>query len=66
MKVNIAKQHIKVELMESNAWKTIIDDDLPWPIRAEESTWSLVPGEHVHVGHLTWSAEGVREQKVQL
>ena len=66
VKVNIAKQHIKVELIESNTWKTIIDDDLPWPIRAEESTWSLVPGEHVHVGHLTRSDEGVHSRNIPL
>ena len=50
VKVNIGKQHIKVELVESTGLKTLIDSDLPWPIRAEESTWSLVPGEHIHVG----------------
>ncbi len=49
MKVNLAKQHIKIDLIESNQLKTIIDSDLPWAIRAEESTWSLVPGEYIHV-----------------
>ncbi|CAF4319926.1 unnamed protein product [Rotaria socialis] len=49
IKVNLTKQHIKVDLIESNEIKTIIDSDLPWPIRAEESTWSLVPGEYIHV-----------------
>lgn len=50
VKVNIGKQHIKVELIEPTGLKTLIDSDLPWPIRAEDSTWSLVPGEHIHVG----------------
>ncbi len=49
MKVNLSKQHIKIDVIESNAWKTIIDSDLPWAIHADESTWSLVPGEHIHV-----------------
>jgi hypothetical protein len=31
--------------------KTIIDSDLPWAIRAEESTWSLVPGEYILVNN---------------
>ncbi len=49
MKVNLTKQHIKIDLIESTGIKTIIDSDLPWAIRAEDSTWSLVPGEHIHV-----------------
>lgn len=42
-------------MIESNEVKTIIDSDLPWPIRAEESTWSLVPGEHIHVMNRTFT-----------
>ena len=49
MKVNISKQHIKVDLIEVDGMKNIINSDLPWPVRAEESTWSLVPGEYIHV-----------------
>jgi len=48
----MTKQHIKIDLIESTGLKTIIDSDLPWPIRAEDSTWSLVPGEHIHVINL--------------
>ena len=49
MKVTLSKQHIKIDWLETNGMKTIIDSDLPWAIRAEDSTWSLVPGEHIHV-----------------
>lgn len=49
IKVNLTKQHIKIDIIESNEVKNIINSDLPWPIRAEESTWSLVPGEYIHV-----------------
>ena len=47
--MKITKQHIRLDLIENNQTKTLIDSDLPWPVRAEESTWSLVPGEFVHV-----------------
>jgi hypothetical protein len=49
VKVNLTKQHIKIDIIESNELKTIIDSDLPWTIRSEDSTWSLVPGEYIHV-----------------
>lgn len=29
--------------------ETIVDEDLTWEINVEESMWSLVPGEHIHV-----------------
>ncbi len=47
--MNLTKQHIKIDIIESNELKTIIDSELPWTIRAEDSTWSLVPGEYIHV-----------------
>jgi hypothetical protein len=54
VKVNLTKQHIKIELIESNQFKILIDSDLPWAIRAEESTWSLVPGEYIHVTEFSY------------
>ena len=33
----------------SGTWSEIIDDDLPWEVNKEESMWTLVPKEHVHV-----------------
>ena len=27
----------------------VIDNELCWDINKEESMWSLVPGEHIHV-----------------
>jgi hypothetical protein len=49
VKVKISKQHLKIDLIESNGTRTLLDSDLAWPVRAEDSTWSLVPGEHIHV-----------------
>ena len=43
---------MKVDLIESNEMKTVIDSDLPWAIRPDDSSWSLVPGEHIHVCNL--------------
>jgi hypothetical protein len=50
VKVQIEKQLLKAQVMnESNTWESLIDDKLPWKIRTEESTWSLLPGDHIHV-----------------
>ena len=33
-------------------WKFLVNDSLPWKIRPEDSTWSLFPGDHIHVNSL--------------
>lgn len=49
VKVILSKQHIRVDINEGTGFSKVIDSDLAWPIRSEESTWSLVPGEYIHV-----------------
>ncbi|CAF0719092.1 unnamed protein product [Adineta steineri] len=71
VKVNLTKQHIKVDIIESNTFKTIIDSDLPWAIRAEDSTWSLVPGEYILISmekalERWWENVLVDEKKINL
>ena len=31
------------------SWTSLVDDKLPWKVRPEQSTWSLFPGEQIHV-----------------
>ncbi|CAF0719294.1 unnamed protein product [Adineta ricciae] len=71
VKVTLAKQHVKIDLIEPTGARTIINSDLPWPIRAEESTWSLVPGEHIHISmekamERWWENFLVDEKKINL
>lgn len=50
VKVNIDHQHIKVEAkMELGEFETLVDGQLSWKINVEESMWTLIPGEHIHV-----------------
>lgn len=50
VKVVIKKKHIHVSCQDSEGqWKNIVKGDLTWEVRAEESVWSLNPGQHVHV-----------------
>ncbi|CAF1077526.1 unnamed protein product [Rotaria sp. Silwood1] len=71
IKVNLTKQHIKIDIIESNEIKTLIDSDLPWTIRAEDSTWSLVPGEYIHISmeksmERWWENFLINEKKINL
>lgn len=50
MKVDIEKKRVKVShKTDSGSWTEIVNGDLPWEINKEESMWTLVPKEHVHV-----------------
>lgn len=54
VKVEIDKKHIKVShRTDSGSWLEVVNDDLPWEINKEESMWTLVPKEHVHVSFLS-------------
>lgn len=58
VKVEIDKKHIKVShKTDSGSWLEVVNDDLPWEINKEESMWTLVPKEHVHVSFLPVSVE---------
>lgn len=48
--VVIHKKHLKVSYRESSGETVVlVDDSLQWEINCEESMWTLVPGEYVHV-----------------
>lgn len=70
VKVDIASKHLKVSYKDTDGQTVVIvDDDLPWQIEKEESMWSLVPGDHVHVNlekHLErwWDSVLVSEAKI--
>ncbi|CAF0845380.1 unnamed protein product, partial [Didymodactylos carnosus] len=71
VKVAIAKQHLKIDIQENGTLKTLIDSDLAWKINPEESTWSLVPGDHIHVSfekgmERWWENFLVGEKKINL
>jgi hypothetical protein len=48
--VEIKKKHLKVASKDASGQMTVVvDGDLTWECHKEESVWSLVPGEHIHV-----------------
>jgi CS domain len=48
--VEISKKHLKVSCKASPGKLTeVVNGDLTWDIKKDESMWSLVPGEHVLV-----------------
>ncbi|XP_067932556.1 nudC domain-containing protein 3-like isoform X2 [Watersipora subatra] len=48
--ISIRKKHIKASYTdEQNQSVTLVDSDLPWEINTEESMWSLVPKECIHI-----------------
>lgn len=50
MRVDIARKHLRVGYVEEGGKvKVVIDDDLTWDINKENSLWTIVPGDHVHV-----------------
>ena len=50
VKVNIQRKKLKAEYLDENGkWLTVVDGELTWDINKEESLWTLVPGEHIHV-----------------
>lgn len=60
-----------MEIIEGNQPKLLIDSDLPWGIRAEESTWSLIPGECIQISiekslERWWENFLIDEKKINL
>ena len=49
-RVTIDKKHVKVEYKDtSGGWTVAVNGDLTWDVHKDESVWSLVPGDHIHV-----------------
>jgi len=48
--VDIARKHLRVAHKDTDGKLVdVISGELLWDVYKEESMWSLVPGEHVHV-----------------
>lgn len=72
VKVEIDKKHIKVShKTDSGSWLEVVNDDLPWEINKEESMWTLVPKEHVHINlekreERWWESVLTSEEKISV
>ena len=54
VKADIKSKHIQVSILESDGkWNVLVDNALTWDVNKEESMWTLVPGEFVHVSILS-------------
>ena len=41
---------MKVEYKDTaGTWLVAVDGDLTWDVHKDETVWSLVPGDHIHV-----------------
>jgi len=48
--VEIARKHLRVAYKDADGnLVDIINGELMWEVHKDESMWSLVPGDHVHV-----------------
>ena len=48
--VSIERQHLKASYRGADGnMIEVVNDKLSWPINKENSLWTLVPSEHIHV-----------------
>jgi len=48
--VDIARKRVRVAYKDADGKLVdVINGELTWDVQKDESLWSLVPGEHVHV-----------------
>ena len=48
--VDIGRKHLRVAYKDSDGQLvSVVSGELLWDVHKDESMWSLVPGEHVHV-----------------
>lgn len=48
--MKVERKHVRVTYKDLKGSEVVvIDGDLCWEVHRDESTWSLVPGEQVHV-----------------
>ncbi|XP_015916988.1 nudC domain-containing protein 3 [Parasteatoda tepidariorum] len=71
IRVLIQHTHLKAEYLNNDEWVILKDNDLSWRINVEESTWTLVPREHIHicvqkVQERWWDSFFVDEPKIDL
>jgi len=51
VKVKLNRKRVGVSYLEGGETIDVVDEELVWPINCEESMWSLIPGDCVHVSH---------------
>ncbi|XP_033736495.1 nudC domain-containing protein 3-like isoform X2 [Pecten maximus] len=72
VKVVIERKRLKVShKQDTGQWQAIVDDELSWEVMKEESMWSLVPGDHIHVNlekkeERWWEALLTSESKINV
>lgn len=49
VRVDIKKKRISVSCLEGSAFTELVSGELEWEIKAEDSMWTLSPGEFVHI-----------------
>ncbi|XP_013393896.1 nudC domain-containing protein 3-like [Lingula anatina] len=70
VKVDIQKKHLHVAFRDPDGMMVdVINEDLTWDINKQESIWTLVPGQHVHINlekvqERWWEAVLVGEPKI--
>lgn len=72
VKIKIEKESLQVSIKETDgSWKFLINDKLPWKIKVDECTWTLFPGDHIHIylektGERWWEQLLISEEKLEL
>lgn len=49
VKIKIEKNSLQVAVKNETTWSHLINDNLAWKIKPDESTWSLFSADHIHV-----------------
>ncbi|GFO02309.1 nudc domain-containing protein 3-like [Plakobranchus ocellatus] len=49
VKVDIRKKNISVSCQQGVGWSELVSGELEWEVKAEDSMWTLSPGEFVHI-----------------
>ncbi|CAD6215894.1 GSCOCG00000711001-RA-CDS [Cotesia congregata] len=79
LKVSVSSKEIKVAIREKNItgadspekWSHLLNGQLSFPVKQNETIWSLIPSQHIHI-HLEkaaerwWEALIVGEAKIKL
>ncbi|GIY29052.1 nudC domain-containing protein 3 [Caerostris extrusa] len=71
VRVNTQQTRVQVEIIKENKWCILKEGNLSWKVNVEESTWTLVPGEEIHIclqkmQERWWDSFFVGEPKINL
>lgn len=70
--VEIARKHLRVAYKDiDGSLVDVVNDELLWDVHKDESMWSLVPGDHVHINlekveERWWEAVVLNEPKINV